>query len=96
MLKHKLKLALCQGRHRFPACLDGAVFSEAVNPLDTEELEERAMFVLQDCSALDLYVTGLSVALVAVLNVAKKLGIPVVLWHFNRDNGKYYPQRVED
>ncbi len=43
---------------------------------------------------LHLYVTGLSVALVAVINAASKRGIPLVLWHYDRGTGGYYSQPV--
>lgn len=43
---------------------------------------------------LDLYATGLTVALIAVINVCKSLGIDVVLYHYDRESGEYYPQHV--
>ena len=42
---------------------------------------------------LDLYVTGLTMALVAALNACRKLGIVVTLYHYDREGG-YYPQIV--
>lgn len=44
---------------------------------------------------LDLYVTGLTVALIAALNVAKEQQIKVTLYHFDRESGGYYPQEVK-
>lgn len=44
--------------------------------------------------SVDLYVTGLTVALIAALNVCRAEGISVTLWHFNRATGRYYPQQV--
>lgn len=93
-MKRKMSLALCGGRHNIPQAVDGSVFSGAVDPLDIEELESRAEYVLQFCSELNLYVTGLTVAQNAVLNVCRRLEIPVVVWHFNRDTGDYYPQEM--
>lgn len=43
---------------------------------------------------LHLYVTGLTVALVAVINAAAVRGVPLVLWHYDRASGGYYPQEV--
>lgn len=43
---------------------------------------------------LVLYVTGLSVALVAVINACIRVGIGLTLMHYNRDTGNYYPQDV--
>ena len=44
---------------------------------------------------LHLYVTGLTVALIACLNATRELGIEVILWHFDRESGKYYSQEVK-
>ncbi len=44
---------------------------------------------------LNLYVTGLTVALIAVLNVCRREGITVTLWHYNSADGSYYPQQVD-
>ena len=43
---------------------------------------------------LRLYVTGLSVALVAVLNACRWMGVDLTLLHFDRASGEYYPQKV--
>ncbi len=43
---------------------------------------------------LRLYVTGLSVALVAALNACRVLGIDVELLHYDRASGGYYGQEV--
>lgn len=43
---------------------------------------------------LRLYVTGLSVALVAALNACRELGIAVELLHYDRETGTYYGQEV--
>jgi len=43
---------------------------------------------------LRLYVTGLSVALVAALNACRALGIDVELLHYDRESGGYYSQEV--
>lgn len=89
-------MELCKGRHSTPAT-DGAIFETEVNPLDTAELEQTAKERLQslDIKKLNLYVTGLTVALIAVLNVTKELSIKVTLWHFDRESGKYYSQEVK-
>ncbi len=43
---------------------------------------------------LNLYVTGLSMALVAVLNACYRLGIDVCLFHYDRESGDYFNQHV--
>mgnify|MGYP000961133140 CR=1 FL=1 len=51
-------------------------------------------YSIVDPCKLRLYVTGLSVALVAALNACQELGIDVELLHFDRASGDYYSQEV--
>lgn len=53
----------------------------------------RAAF-LSTLEELVLYVTGLTVATVAVINVCIELGIPLTLMHYDSNRGDYYPQYV--
>ena len=46
-----------------------------------------------DIKSLDLYVTGLTVALVSVLNACRQLGIVGTLYHYDREEGNYYPAK---
>ena len=94
MEMQNLCLALCQARHPMPTEVVGSIFSQEVNPLDVQGLEQIALDRVRGINSLTLYVTGLSVALVAALNACKKAGVKVVLMHYNRDNNCYYPQEV--
>lgn len=89
-------MELCKDRHSTPAT-DGAIFETEVNPLDIIVLESHAKERLANLNitSLSLYVTGLTVALIAVLNATKELNIKVTLWHFDRESGKYYCQEVK-
>lgn len=89
-------MELCKDRHSTPAT-DGAIFETEVNPLDIIVLESHAKERLANLNitSLSLYVTGLTVALIAVLNATKELNIKVTLWHFDRETGKYYCQEVK-
>ena len=95
-----LSMALCQGRHSIPQATDGSIFGNEVDPLDVQGLEKTAFSVLSaynaeaDFVVLDLYVTGLTVALIAVVNVCQQLNIVLRLKHFNRETGEYYTQEV--
>ena len=62
---------------------------------ELEGTEEEDSFCIPRGLSLDLYVTGLTVALVAVLNVCREEDIKVTLYHFNRENGSYYEQKVK-
>lgn len=85
---------LISGRHAMP--VDEYVFDEIENMFSFFVLEVKALSSIEKTSdLLVLYVTGLTVATVSVLNVAKKLGYKeVVLKHYNRDNGLYESQWV--
>jgi len=91
-----LSMELCKARHTTPAT-DGAIFGNEVDPMDTTGLEKCALKQLTELQAekLDLYVTGLTVALIAVFNAARELGVTVTLWHFDRETGDYYKQEVK-
>ena len=93
-MEKNLCLALCQARHEMPAEVVGSIFNQEVNPLDVQGLEKIALERVKGINSLTLYVTGLTVALVATLNACKKAGVKVVLMHYNRDNNCYYPQEV--
>lgn len=93
-------MSLCKGRHEIIQAEDGSIFDTEVDPLDVTGLQNIAMHVLlalkknHKVEKLNLYVTGLSVALVAVINACKLLHIQLVLWHYNRDADDYYSQEV--
>ena len=88
-------MALCDSRHPIPDAVDGAVFPNTIDPLVVEDLESTAYAVLDGVDSLVLYVTGLSVALVATLNACRDRGITVKLMHYNKDTGTYYEQKVK-
>ena len=85
---------LISGRHAMP--VEEYVFDEIEDMFRFFDLEVKALSSIEKTSdLLVLYVTGLTVATVSVLNVAKKLGYKeVVLKHYNRDNGLYECQWV--
>lgn len=93
-MSKKLKMALCEGRHEIPEAVDGPIFGNSLNPLDLEGMRKTAAARLAGVEALDLYVTGLTVALVEVINFCHANGVSLTLWHFDRETGGYYPQVV--
>lgn len=88
------KFGLCLGRHEIKG-INEYIFPNELDPLNLAEMEKLATEKLQGVEKLDLYVTGLTVALVSVINVCKELGIELTLFHFNRESGEYYPQKVK-
>lgn len=90
------KIGLCEGRHPLP--VDEYVFGSVIeDPTDVNGLEEVAeeffRNLIPDC-LLELYVTGLSVALIAAINAASKyINIKnIVLMHYDSKTNTYYPQ----
>ena len=54
---------------------------------------DNTSFQMHCCkNVLDLHVTGLTTALVAVLNVCMQENIRINLWHYDRDTGEYRKQ----
>lgn len=85
-------MSLCEGRHEIPQAIDGSIFG---TELDLTGMEREAAEQLRGVFTLNLYVTGLTVALIAVLNVCREQKIKVTLYHYNRETEKYYPQEVK-
>jgi hypothetical protein len=92
-MKKGLKKGLCEGRHPIPGVTE-YIFGNQLNPLDLAGMDATCQAVLEGCTRLDLYVTGLTVALVAVINYCHQNKVALTLWHFNRESGDYYPQPV--
>lgn len=88
-----LKMGLCRGRHDIPG-ITSYIYPSQVDPLDLAGQAATAAAALADVEALDLYVTGLTVALVTVINHCRQAGISLTLRHYDRDSGSYYPQPV--
>ena len=94
-----MKVQLCENRHVVLEDIDGYIFpntiSDVTNVVELEEIALNSITKLGETSHLDIYTTGLTVALIATLNVARKCNIDVTLLHYDRENGKYFPQHVE-
>ena len=94
------EMVLCQSRHEIPQAVDGAVFPQEIRcPMYFPALRYDARKVLAEkyengVRALDLYVTGLTPALLETLNAARELGIRVVTYHHDKDTGRYLPLSI--
>ena len=101
------RVGLCDARHPIPQVTE-YIFEREINPLDIPFMNTTALdFLLNyleeqnvgddpvfDQVCVELYVTGLSVAIVAVINACRKLGMLLVLMHYDRVSETYYPQEV--
>lgn len=61
-----------------------------VIPSDDDEYQ---LYISNDVH-INLYVTGLTVALIAVLNVCRAEGLSVTLWHYDKITNNYFSQEV--
>lgn len=56
--------------------------------------EDATPLIIAPGLHLDLYATGLTVALIAVINICKREQIDLTVWHYNKATGDYYSQEV--
>ena len=88
------RVGLIKGRHDIP--VDRYIFDKIDDVTDQETLMNIAYHFIKkiDADVLEIYVTGLTVALIATLNVCKILGVQAVLYHYDRESETYYEQEV--
>lgn len=94
----KIKLGLCKSRHDIEG-VHNYVFPQTLDPTNLSEISRicrKKMIALgvKQGDQIDLYVTGLSVALVDVINYCIVNQVQLNLYHYNRDTGTYYKQVV--
>lgn len=97
------KIGLCEGRHNIPD-VDTYLFGEipADKVTDFQWMEDCAVGVLGELvkmgdipdRCVDIYVTGLTPALIASLNACRQIGLCPTLYHYDRSTGGYVPQTV--
>lgn len=91
----KYTMALCASRHPMPEVANRAIFPEAVNPVEVDTLRKMAENAIPaDCTELTVYVTGLTAAMLAVVDVCEARAIDLTAMHYDRETGNYYPQQV--
>lgn len=92
-------VGLIRGRHNLPSEVteyiwDDYSISDVTDVFSIENYAKKWIGVRKP-DELTVYVTGLTVALVAVINACHEAHIPLYLMHFNRDTRSYYPQVVK-
>ena len=95
----QLTIGLVEGRHDLPVTEFIYQEGDITFPLDIGRLAEIADKRLSQLGAitytsLDVYVTGLTAATLAVMRVAFVRGYLVTFHHFDRDSGSWIPQDV--
>lgn len=92
--RNEIYVALCESRHDIPMAINGSIFPETVeDPMDFEGMYRHVDAVLgvvaNRITTLNLYVTGLTPALLETVNWCHDNNIKCVTWHFNRATGEY-------
>ena len=97
-MSKKIKVAVCKGRHEIPQATDGAIFEQTITEMNPAGLFAKASerlirdYELITGDMVHLYVTGLTMATLAVVNVCHSVGIQLVCHHYDKETGKYIPQ----
>ena len=94
-----MKIGSIRGRHEIPEVEGRYIFIEELDPTDVKGTEGKAYSVLAAIKRIgekhiDLYVTGLTMAVISVINAARRHGMKITVYHFDRETGKYFPQEV--
>lgn len=86
---------VCAARHEMP--VKEFIFDEIIRPTDTVGMYNEAnKKIPADAEHINLYITGLTPATLAIVNVCYKRGITLTAYNYNRETGRYQPQRVLD
>ena len=93
--KKIIEMGLCKGRHNIPG-IDNYIFGTIADPTDIGGIVKQCESVLLplDFDMLILYVAGLAVALVEVVNYCLLEGRELTLMHYDCENDGYIPQKV--
>lgn len=94
-------MMLCAGRHEFPDVIHGAIFPQTIsNPTDIALIDEICENSLRghvhSGDTLYVYVTGLTVCTVAVINWCLENWVNLTLLHYDRATCGYVHQVVFD
>ena len=105
-MKKVLKVELIKNRHIFKNVdIDGYIYDEIRNIRDLDYMKNTVKisidwlmkkYEINDYMdlELDLYVTGLTVALIEVINFCNLYGVGLVLYHYDKLLDIYYRQDV--
>lgn len=98
-----INVGLCKNRHKMYVegkKLDLFIFDHIDDVTDVKGIEDNAKNTLKtliyglESKSINLYVTGLAVALISVINACKALGININLMHYDKVKKSYYMQKI--
>nr|DAX37483.1 MAG TPA: hypothetical protein [Caudoviricetes sp.] len=88
-----VKVGLIKGRHSLP--VDDYIFNEVDDVFDYAEMSNRIHTKLKLATSVDLYVTGLTTALIEVVNYCIIMNTNLTLWHYDKVSNKFVSQPVD-
>lgn len=90
---------LIKGRHNLPSEVQEYIWEDYTigDVTDVVAIENHARRWIErhNPKELTVFVTGLTVALVAVINACREEHIPLFLMHYNRETRQYFHQTVK-
>ena len=94
-----MKVGLIKGRHAVPAEVKNYIFEHDIpqdHVTDAEYMYNTAEGFLRrfEPHALEIYITGFTPALCAVLKACKTYNISVSCWHYDREGKTFWKQEV--
>lgn len=92
-----MKAGLIRGRHKMPSDITKYIYEcdiPSAHMADGEYLKSIAESFIErfSPSLLEIYVTGFTPALCAVLSICKARDIKVICWHYDRSTGVFWRQ----
>lgn len=84
---------LVEGRHKMPLDMP-SIFKSIDNVMDFSGMNTEVFHAIKNYKGREIvvYITGLTAATLAVVSVCRELGITPIFMHYNRADGRYYPQ----
>jgi len=88
-----MKFNLIMGRHEMP--VEENIFDKDIEDVtDVKRMYDIVAEKLKNVKELEVYVTGLTVALGAVISYCIDNLIPLTLYHYDKESNSYYPQVI--
>jgi hypothetical protein len=96
-----IKIGLCQGQHEIPGITDYFFDTEIslINTIQLQKIAEEKLWKIMDIYGrsnieIELYVTGLTAALIAVINACNLNCTRINLMHYDKNACTYYKQNI--
>ena len=89
-----VSMVLCASRHSVPDAVDGAIFEKIDDPMNFMALRRMAWGRLaplfnDGVKIVNIYVTGLTPALLTVINICREHDVMVNTWHYDNVSNTY-------